>query len=216
MTALVWLPDSVTEQGTTPYGRRPRPLAQAGFPVKGTPGAHRATTRPAIDPHPANDRLETVMPMPTQPADVMPTQTTSGTRETVQAASLPTSNWFRSDRPVTGADTPEATPAEGWATGKHAAEIIANPVHGDQTAAGLPVRIPQANLLPGSAGGGRRTGTGGTSRPADSHGTRAPAAPQPQRSPEKARNRLSGFQSGNRRAKETAGQTPRSEEGADR
>jgi signal transduction histidine kinase len=83
-----------------------------------------------------------------------------------------------------------------WAESQHAAQVIAKPVHGDQTAAGLPVRVPRANLLPGSAGGqpagngasGRRTG-------------RAPQLPAADRSPDLARNRLSGFQGGIRQAK---------------
>ena len=41
--------------------------------------------------------------------------------------------------------------ADGWAEGKHAAQIVAEPVRGDHTAAGLPVRVPRANLIPGSA-----------------------------------------------------------------
>jgi hypothetical protein len=73
-----------------------------------------------------------------------------------------------------------------WAQGRHAAEIAANPIRGDQTSAGLPVRIPNANLIPGSAGG-RESPAGG-------------AAALPQRSPETARNRLSGFQQGSHRA----------------
>jgi hypothetical protein len=93
----------------------------------------------------------------------------------------------------------------------HAAQIVAEPVRGDHTAAGLPVRVPRANLIAGSAGGHRAGG--GTSRPTDGRGTQtAPAARAP-RSPELARNRLSGFQRGTRRAK---GQTPRAGEGADR
>ena len=93
----------------------------------------------------------------------------------------------------------------------HAAQIVAEPVRGDHTAAGLPVRVPRANLIAGSAGSHRAGGA--TSRPADGRGTQtAPAARAP-RSPELARNRLSGFQRGTRRAK---GQTPRAGEGADR
>ena len=58
--------------------------------------------------------------------------------------------------------------ADGWAEGKRAAQIVANPVRGDQTAAGLPVRVPRANLIPGSAA-------------ATGPGTARPAAPQPAR-----------------------------------
>ncbi len=101
----------------------------------------------------------------------------------------------------------------GWAPGRHAAQIIADPVRGDQTAAGLPVRVPRANLLPGSAGGGHRPGSGPASRTGGNHDGQTPAAPRPPRSPDVARSRLSGFQRGVRRAKD---QTPRDGEGADR
>jgi signal transduction histidine kinase len=111
--------------------------------------------------------------------------------------------------------------ADGWAEGRHAAQIVAEPVRGDQTAAGLPVRVPRANLIPGSAGGHRAGGATSRppdgrpsdSRPADSRGAQAAPAARAPRSPELARSRLSGFQRGTRRAK---GQTPRAGEGADR
>ena len=86
-----------------------------------------------------------------------------------------------------------------WAEGQHAAQIIAKPVHGDQTAAGLPVRVPRANLLPGSAGGGQPAGNGAGGRRT---GGRAPQLPAADRSPDLARNRLSGFQGGIREAKD--------------
>jgi hypothetical protein len=105
------------------------------------------------------------------------------------------------------------TATDQWADGRHATEIIAEPVRGDHTAAGLPVRVPRANLLPGSAGGGAHRAGGAGSRPGGSHGAQAPAASRPPQSPELARNRLSGFQRGARRAKE---QTPRAGEGTDR
>ena len=85
-----------------------------------------------------------------------------------------------------------------WADGQYAAQVIAEPVRGDQTAAGLPVRVPRANLLPGSAGGDRSAGPGLASRQAGRGGAKAPVA---QRSPELARSRLSGLQGGIRRAK---------------
>ena len=120
--------------------------------------------------------------------------------------------------PVRGGRPPaEAPPAAGggssgtdaWAEGRHAAQIISEPVRGDRTVNGLPVRVPRANLLPGSVGGGQPDGRA-TRRPAGGQETQAPALPQ--RSPELARNRLSGFQRGARRAE---GQQPRTE-GADR
>jgi hypothetical protein len=148
------------------------------------------------------------------------------------------SNWFRSRRiSATGVGTgssvrhnpggqaatggwstaAEPRPGDGWHSGtdslaqqRHAAEIIADPIRGDQTAAGLPVRVPKANLIPGSAGGVRQ---GGGPRPAAGYdGPGSGPHPLPQRSPEMARSRLTGFQRGARRAE---GQQQRAGEGAD-
>jgi hypothetical protein len=106
------------------------------------------------------------------------------------------------------------TGTDWWAAeGTQAAQIIADPVRGDHTAAGLPVRVPQANLIPGSAGGGRLADDDGTSGPAGGYETQTPSTPRPHRSPEMARNRLSGFQRGVRRGK---GEALRAGEGADR
>jgi len=177
---------------------------------------------------------------PTMPAMPMgtagtggPGQASAAPREPVQAADSAVSEWFRSPRlPATGSGGSPTTSqpagpgwradADRWAEGKHAAQIVAEPVRGDQTAAGLPVRVPRANLIPGSAGG-HRAGSGATSRPpdgrpgdgrpSDSRGAQAAPAARAPRSPELARNRLSGFQRGTRRAK---GQTPHAGEGADR
>jgi hypothetical protein len=85
-----------------------------------------------------------------------------------------------------------------WADDQHAAHVIADPVRGDQTAAGLPVRVPRANLLPGSAGGGRSADDAAGGQ-AGGRAARRPAAVQ--RSPELIRSRLNGFQGGIRRAK---------------
>jgi hypothetical protein len=100
---------------------------------------------------------------------------------------------------------------DGSAVGKHAAQIIAEPVRGDLTSAGLPTRVPRANLIPGSAGG--RSAAGAPSRPGSGPDGQAPVTPRSPRSPDVARNRLSGFQRGVRRAK---GLTPDDGEGADR
>jgi signal transduction histidine kinase len=180
--------------------------------------------------------------MPTMPARAAgttgPGQASVTPREPVQAADSAVSDWFRSPRaPATGnggspttaqpTDLGWRADADGWAEGRHAAQIVADPVRGDQTAAGLPVRVPRANLISGSAGG-HRAGNSATSRPPDgrpgdgrpsdsrtsvSRGAQAAPAARAPRSPELARNRLSGFQRGTRRAK---GQTPHAGEGAER
>jgi signal transduction histidine kinase len=112
-----------------------------------------------------------------------------------------------------------------WNTGgRRPADIVADPVQGDQTSAGLPLRVPKANLIPGSAPGARNSGgtpgaaaPGGTGLPSRLGGNgneaNSLAAPLPQRSPDMARSRLSGFQRGARRAES---QPPRAGEGTDR
>jgi signal transduction histidine kinase len=182
LTALVWLPDTVTERGSATS-------AWATAPDPGGPANDRFAPASAREPAPAGPG---------------------------------SSDWFRNPR-VPGADGDGSGPAQAgggalpgadpWAEGRHAAEIIAAPVRGDQTTAGLPVRVPQANLLPGSAGGGAHRAGGAGSRPGGGHGAQAPAGSRPPQSPDLARNRLSGFQRGVRRAKE---RTPRAGEGSDR
>ena len=188
--------------------------------------------RPAMPTGPSMPTGPAMPAVPTVPAG--PAQAAVTPRESAQAADSAVSDWFRSPRtpaPGNGGSPATARPraggwragADGWAEGKHAAQIVADPVRGDHTAAGLPVRVPRANLIPGSAGGGHRAGSGASSRPpdgrpgdsrsTDSRGAQAAPAARAPRSPELARNRLSGFQRGTRRAK---GQTPHAGEGADR
>ena len=129
----------------------------------------------------------------------------------VPQAAVPQADVAQADVPQAGAPQPgdgRLPGTDGWAEGRQAAQIISDPVRGDHTAAGLPTRVPQANLIPGSAGGSRQAG----SRAPDGHVTQT-QGPARQRSPEHARSRLSGFQRGARRAQR---QTSRKEEGADR
>jgi hypothetical protein len=219
LTALVWLPDSLIQRGTRPQAGYAQPLAaQADFQARRTTGRHSMAMRAATDGRSTNGQPDAV---------AVPAEIGAGRRETVQASGSATSNWFRGRPPsatpaaTNGDGPPGAAPQAGGgrsfgtagrAEGRQAAQIIADPVRGDQTAAGLPTRIPQANLIPGSVGGGRQAESSVTSRPANSHGART-SAELPQRSPDLARSRLSGFQRGARRAED---QTPRTGEGADR
>jgi signal transduction histidine kinase len=233
LTALVWLPDSVTEREAGQYGPRSRTFAAQAAPAAPQPrGNTGLPTRPAPEaPQPANHRRDVIVPE----------HAGHGARESGPAAAGATSDWFRSRPPsATGSNgntngntnggtsdrgSPAAATAPGaqpevrrpsgsdeWMVGRHAAQIIAEPVRGDFTAAGLPTRVPQANLIPGSAGGGRTPG-GGTSRPG--HETQAPTTPRSPRSPDGARSRLSGFQRGVRRAKGLSSSAPDSGEGAE-
>jgi signal transduction histidine kinase len=224
LTALVWLPEDVAERGAARSGW---PGSRPGRSAGGQAGDRwqAAISTPATTPMPT---APTVPPIPAGTV-----QAPAAPREPAQAADSAVSDWFRSSRsPAPGSGgSPSAAPpagggwqagADGWAEGKHPAQIVADPVRGDQTAAGLPVRVPRANLIPGSAGG-YRAGSSATSRPpegrpadsrpADGRGAHAASATRAPRSPELARSRLSGFQRGTRRAK---GQIPHAGEGADR
>jgi signal transduction histidine kinase len=93
------------------------------------------------------------------------------------------SDWFRRGR--RGADAPAPAgnrAADDWISpadeGWRIAEGVIAPVTGGMTIAGLPIRVPKANLVPGSAG--------------------APVSTQPtsSRSPSQTRERLASFQRG--------------------
>jgi signal transduction histidine kinase len=234
LTALVWLPDSLIERVIRPFGGWAQPPAAAGadVPAGRANGRHsialstdtngQSAGRPFVSNGQAGRTDAFAVSAPVSP----------GRREPVQAASPPTSNWFRSRQPSVGsagrhggrstATAPQASGpgrSDSGAEGRHAAQIIADPVRGDHTVAGLPVRVPQANLIRGSAGGGRRADSAVPDRPAETHEAQTPAQTPagtgPQRSPELARSLLSGFQRGAHRA-EGEGRGPATGEGADR
>jgi signal transduction histidine kinase len=112
------------------------------------------------------------------------------------------SDWFRRSGSSVGSTT-AATPAastaattESWNSpsdeGWRAAKVASAPNADETTTAGLPKRVPRANLVPGSVGGGEE-----------------PAAeiPPPVRSADSIRNRMSSFQRGVREARAVAPQT---------
>jgi len=109
------------------------------------------------------------------------------------------SDWFRrsgktlsSTRVQSTQQAPQASwtsPAdEGW----RAAQALAAPAAGETTQAGLPRRVPRANLVPGSIGDGPE---------AEAEG--------PARSPDAARDRMASFQRG---VREGRAATPQTEE----
>ena len=122
------------------------------------------------------------------------------------------SDWFRrsgktlsaTQRPQ-GAQAAQAAPSaaqaswtspadEGW----RAAQAVATPAAGETTQAGLPRRVPRANLVPGSVGGGN----GGQG----SAGSPETEAEAPVRSPDAARSRMASFQRGVREGRAAAPQ----------
>jgi hypothetical protein len=122
------------------------------------------------------------------------------------------SDWFRRSRrssdapePGTSTEAPEpGTPTEAWSSpadeGWRAAEVAQAPVSDGLTAAGLPQRVPKANLVPGRAG-------------------QAGAATQlvPARSAAQTQERLASFQRAVReaRAAAQADDAEQGEEGSD-
>ena len=102
------------------------------------------------------------------------------------------SDWFRrsgkslSSTAASAAEQSWSSPAdEGW----RAARVAASPTAGENTTAGLPKRVPRANLVPGSVGGGEGT----------------EVAP-PARSADLIRTRMASFQRGVREARAAAPQ----------
>ena len=105
------------------------------------------------------------------------------------------------DRPAAGAGQlgrPASRPArrswtspadEGW----RAAQVVASPAAGETTQAGLPRRVPRANLVPGSVGSGGQ-------------GSQDAVAEAPARSADAVRSRMSSFQRGVREGRAAAPQ----------
>lgn len=96
------------------------------------------------------------------------------------------SEWFRRG---TTSFNGGGGPAGSWTSpadeGFRAAQTVVSPVAGHLTNAGLPQRVPSANLVPGSIG----------ARPTGPRAGQAPSpADGPSRSPEAVRARLTGFQ----------------------
>jgi signal transduction histidine kinase len=91
-------------------------------------------------------------------------------------------------QPAAQAATWTSPADEGW----RAAQVVATPAAGETTQAGLPKRVPRANLVPGSVGGG------------DHDGASLQAAPV--RTADDVRSRMSSFQRGVREGRAAAPQ----------
>jgi signal transduction histidine kinase len=98
------------------------------------------------------------------------------------------SDWFRRSGKSTSSTAALPVAGQTWNSpadeGWRAARVVATPEAGETTTAGLPQRVPRANLVPGSVGG--------TEQAEDA---------QPVRSAETIRNRMSSFQRGVREAR---------------
>ena len=213
LSALIWVPDSVAEtEPTAPIGARRR-FGTGGNPVlTSSPARAMAGTRtPTMgvrtvprpnsiwfdtgeeDQQPAGAAAPVQVPAPVEvaagavgsgPAEQEPAADASGVRLPIYDSIE--SEWFRRGTPSIGG---AGSPAGSWTSpadeGFRVAQTVVSPVAGKLTNAGLPRRVPSANLVPGSVGvrpGGQRTGQA------------PPPADKPSRSPETVRARLAGFQ----------------------
>jgi signal transduction histidine kinase len=229
LSALIWVPETVAEtEPAAPVGSRrrfgtsgnqvliasPAPaVTGARTPVMGV----RTVARPKSiwfntgeeDPAPSQEpdppAAVAVVEPPPEP------EPAAAVASDVPGVRLPIydsieSEWFRrGNASFSGGGRPPAgsswtSPAdEGF---RRAAETVASPVAGQVTNAGLPQRVPSANLVPGSIG----------LRPAAQRTAQAPpSADGPSRSPEAVRARLTGFQVRGREGRSDVPQGPRTE-----
>jgi len=161
LTALVWLPDEVVEYA----GASGQP--DQGF---GHEAAGDITDRTLLAGRPSDDG-NVVVPPAEDP----------GQTRRLPVFDAVESNWFSGNSKAPGPSGSTAAAGSGWASpadeGWRAAQTADSPSSGGETAAGLPRRSPNANLIPGAI-------------PPSTQ----PALPN--RSAAAARDRLAGFQRG--------------------
>jgi signal transduction histidine kinase len=129
---------------------------------------------------------------------IVPPANGSGAEHRLPIFEAVESDWFRRGRPAVGRlTTTEQEPEQsnGWATspadeGWRAAQAVSAPSSSGVTSAGLPKRVPQANLVPGAAGS-----VAGSS-----------PATTPSRSAAATRERFASFQRGVKEGRAAAGQ----------
>jgi len=166
-------------------GRRPGHSRPAGAPrsiLRARPSG--PDQRPAPAQPPAATGVSAAAANPPEAAGPSPEDPAEPRRLPIYEAVE--SDWFRSQRQAPGGT---AAAEDGWApvadAGWHAADAVIAPSSDGETTAGLPVRVPRANLIPGAIGSPR------PATPATS-----PQSSQFPRSASAARDRLAGFQWG--------------------
>jgi hypothetical protein len=186
-------------------------LENGHLPVLGAPAGASATADQDLAPGAA---MMPSLASALSPDVVMPPVPSAAEESRLPIFESVESDWFRRsrhgvERPATAAPTETAAapaetagapaetaaaPAEAWSSpadeGWRAAEVAQAPVSGGTTAAGLPVRVPQANLVPGTVSS---TAT-----------APSPSPPAPARSATRAQERLASFQRGVRSARAAA------------
>jgi signal transduction histidine kinase len=184
LTALVWLPDEVVEYQSSAAPPRLDRFGDVGS---------RPDSREAAAVHPGHrdtplgrrlksdaDRVPAGRPSNDGNVVVPPAEDLEQTRR-LPIFDVVESNWFSGNSRAPGRSGSTASAGSGWTSpadeGWRAAQTVDSPSSGGETAAGLPRRSPNANLIPGAI-------------PPSTQ----PALPN--RSPAAARARLAGFQRG--------------------
>jgi signal transduction histidine kinase len=219
LAAMVWLPDAVVERTLQRYGAWQAPAAQASFPDYRQPDAYATSAVPSA-------AFMAAAPVP-EPAPSFRPAPSVWFRGRQPSAGDPAPVTGPPTGPLTGpVPVPAGTgggnggwsgPAWGQPFAAPPAQHLSQPQapadadRGERTAAGLPVRVPRANLMPGSFRD-RPEGQEARSQPTAAAAPPQPASGLPVRSPERSRSRLGGFQRGTQRAQD---QTSGTTEGAD-
>jgi anti-sigma regulatory factor (Ser/Thr protein kinase) len=193
ITSLVWLPnDVISHEAASTSGPR-----WSGPP--GPPGpAGPAMPAAEVGPESALGSGIPAMPSPggqsgpVREGVIVPLAVSAGEEIRLPIFESVESDWFGHRRNGAAGSAPaETRAADDWASpadeGWRAAEVANAPVSGAMTAAGLPTRVPKANLIPGSVGA-----------------VLVSARPAPARSAVQARERLASFQRGVREGRAAA------------
>ena len=126
------------------------------------PRSHR-TCRPALR---SLGRLGSLGSLGSDGSQVtVPPTVTAATDQRLPIFDSLESDWFRRSgttmtgpQRALGGSAPQPDGPESWTSpadeGWRAAQVVASPAAGETTQAGLPRRVPRANLVPGSVGGG--------------------------------------------------------------
>ena len=191
------LPRTPSPRAPSPRSGSPETSPRTASPGTPSPGASPGTASPGTTPGTASPG--TAGPGAGAPGGlaahhvVLPPAGSTGAENRLPIFEAVESDWFRRGgqpvgRPASPPDADEASWSSPADAGWQAAEAVRAPVFADTTQAGLPKRVPKANLVPGGAGS-----------PAA-----APAPPAAGRSASQTRQRLSSYQQGIRKARATA------------
>jgi len=184
------------------FGTAPQPVLGTGpQPVLGAPTAAGQTAERAASADGGFASSGWTPGSSAQGGVVVPPATSVGKENRLPIFESVESDWFRRGRHAVAGPGQEDEKADSWSSpadeGWRAAEAVSAPSSGGVTSAGLPKRVPKANLVPGTAG----------LEPA--------AAPAPARSAAATRDRFASFQRGVREGRAARRGTEESQERED-